>query len=1151
MRPMQRLQPSPREPRVEPPRPRAPSLRGVAGLAALALAPSIAAQGSAPGAAGDPLRLRLDAGEQALARGERSEAYGHFLRALLLDEEAALVHAGLLAAAEEDADAQRLWALDLAGTADLGRAGAGLPAGERGRIERLAQLRVAAVEELAAFARAREKKAGRAPDERLVALWARRLALELADPVPALRRAWRVELAPEPALTEDVHGPVVAALQRLLPASLGRGDAVTAFRAARILQGLVAQTGFHGLQGPAPRDLEKLRRPAAEGLAQARRMLRERDPRASRQWTVAELEALGPAEADAFTRAHASPATPGVALSPSGLYRIETECGHATLLGAASTVEDHHRRLALWLGSDPFADDPGPGGDRPGIVRIVPGFDGLEGEGITTWWAQGQQEGDVSTVRFACGSVEDLGRVVTHELTHRFDGALHPGLPRWLSEGRAVWAAGAYAHSSDEETVEAFGDFARMEAAFRGGFGRPDLLQALIEGTLGDGRHDYVAGFALYLYLETWEDEEGRAPYRERLAELMRTAGGTGARRGEPLARFVELFADGEDGRPRGFAAFAEAFGAFLRGFHWREREPWTRRYVPSVVVPGREPWIYDGPTWVFSRRRAEPSFGQDQARLAAALLAEAGKTGEALRAHVWARAADGRDPRAERGLLELLLRERREDAAWVVRAELARGAAPAAAAELGAAPFAGALPRTHALLDAWDEAARAWREEGLLLAAAALGAQAEHLAARLGSAAARDAARAAGPGNGAGEDPGGEAGARELLHPFDPPPRHLGADGWVEDGLTGFEERRVEGLWHETPERHLVVGRERPASFTGRTDRAAHERDAYARTAGWILSGSYRIRGRVRFTTAYVRGAIVLGSTRRDRNVRLAFEAGNFEYAIGDSDVEPAFDALLWRLDCLRERDPALPGSLGDGSFAFGRAVPSFAFELVVDGPVLRVSIDGEHVATYHTVDGAPIEGHVGFAAGYGAFEVQEPTLERLERSRRAGGAGRSGEPLALDLAASSAPPFEDLTNLPALGLDPPPQGALLLWVPRPTLDEALDAARTLGEHLARAEAPQPLLVAVPDGLTEPERARLGELLSALSPPGRLLQHALPAGAGGGAAARPDRNERWVLFVDPAGAIRWTGTYAVQRGALDGRLSHWLGAFRGLAPGG
>ncbi len=221
---------------------------------------------------------------------------------------------------------------------------------------------------------------------------------------------------------------------------------------------------------------------------------------------------------------------------------------------------------------------------------------------------------------------------------------------------------------------------------------------------------------------------------------------------------------------------------------------------------------------------------------------------------------------------------------------------------------------------------------------------------------------------------------------------------------------------------------------------------------------------------------------------------------------------------------------------------MPSFEFELLVEDASLRISFDGQPLATYHTVDGAPIEGYVGFAAGFGAFEVQEPTVERLERARFAG--LRRGPPLALDAAARDAPPFEELLNLPTRGFEPPANGALVLWLPRPSLAEAKEAARDVDQLLAREGAPQPLILAVPDGLTGPELRALEELLvQGLTTRGRLVRHDLPVE--GDAGSRADQDKRWLLFLDSHGVVRFAATYASQRGGLHAHLLHWLRVFR------
>jgi hypothetical protein len=131
-----------------------------------------------------------------------------------------------------------------------------------------------------------------------------------------------------------------------------------------------------------------------------------------------------------------------VCLSADGRYRIETTAGIETLLSAARTVDLHHRRLVNWFERDPFEN-------KVGLIRIVPGPADLESEAAPAWWVWGFQRGDETVIRSTWSSTGALGRKLMHHLTRRFDAAIHPGLPAWLAEGRAVWTAHAYGPSSD------------------------------------------------------------------------------------------------------------------------------------------------------------------------------------------------------------------------------------------------------------------------------------------------------------------------------------------------------------------------------------------------------------------------------------------------------------------------------------------------------------------------------------------------------------------------------------------------------------------------------------------------------------------------------------------------------------------------------
>jgi hypothetical protein len=1098
----------------------------VASAAFLGAAPALLASALPLGAgqerAPDPARAPLEAGRAALAAGKSEAAYAHLGAALRLAPDDPAVLELVLAAVKDDPDARALWSLrwheaaaDADGEVRPSAATRELLAGDDPHPARLVGLRAKAVQELAAFARAREARGAKAPEELLVARWARRVALDLAGPLPAARRAAGA-LDPGLALPRDFHVPVLAALERAMASAFSSGASGAAARLASCLHGLGVQAGFQDLEGPRPSGTEPFRKAAAETLARARaRLERER----GEPWTIEGLEALGPEEAEAFTREHASLAAPARAISPRGWYRVETACGFETLLGVARTIEQHHERLARWYGTDPFASEPG-------LVRVVPEASDLEAEGTPFWWAGGFQSGATTTVRFACGTLEGLGHLLTHELTHRFDAALFPGQPAWLSEGKAVHTGGAYASTADPLFTDDHADFGALESAWNKGYGGLERLSELLAGTIDDYRDNYVAGYALYVYLATWE-ESGRKPFAPRLPRYMEGAG----KAQDALSAFTAAFADGKEGRPSDLAAFARGFDEFLSGFYWRSPKAWAARYRDGIGRAG-DGYVYDAPTWSWARVRAEPVFGQDQARLAGELLLERGRRAEALRACVWALAADGPTSAVEERLGRLLHEAGAKDAAWVVALE---GALPSGTS--ASAPFLGALGRVLAYAQALEEASASYRAAGRVFAARALAADRERLGRWLGLA----------------SEPGSDAPAR-ARHPFDEPERHAGAAGWREDGLTDHEERRVEGLW-AVDGADLHVGRDSPRSGTGRFERQAAWQHAFVRAEEYLLPGRYRIRARIRFTTSYASGAVVLGYTRRDRNLRFSFTAGDFLYAIEETEAEPTFADMSWRLAGLRERDAHLAGSSPGGKHVFEQPSTSFEIELLVDWATLEAFVGGRRLGTYRTVDAKPIEGHLGFATGYGAILVQEPRVQRLERSWLE---RRSDEPLfGLDLSLPLATEFQELQNLPLAGVPRSPGGTLCLWIPLPALEEgeALDPLEVLADaresvdDLARiAERErlvQPVALIVPAAVGEERvRALAAELREAQARPPLVLTHALTAPSAPEERA-PDRSRRWLLFLDPASTVRFAAQFRRRQPQLPPPLVHWLTVFR------
>ncbi|MGA0870961.1 MAG: hypothetical protein ACO3UM_18695, partial [Planctomycetota bacterium] len=336
--------------------------------------------------------------------------------------------------------------------------------------------------------------------------------------------------------------------------------------------------------------------------------------------------------------------------------------------------------------------------------------------------------------------------------------------------------------------------------------------------------------------------------------------------------------------------------------------------------------------------------------------------------------------------------------------------------------------------------------------------------------------------------------------------PQELGVFGWVEDGLTGFEERRVAGLWYETGTGDIHVGRAKPKDTTGGTDRAAHQRHAFVRSAEWMAPGQYVLRTRIHFTTSYVSGAVVLGWTRRDHNVRIGFEAGDLMYAIGRSEAESKVNRVRLRFSSLWERDGPLPGGSPSHVIEFDRPSSYVDLEIRVDGPTVECWSEGERVFTYTTPTLSPIEGSIGFAAGQGAFRVQAPTVQRLDRGRIV----ESGEDAAT---------LADLVQRQLPGAPRTDVGALVVWVPsEDDPDFLVSEVRRAIYRLAlpireRVELPQEWCVMLPPGLPDDVRTRIDAEIRSVVPDGLPLAEQ--------AEARPGVRSVWVLFVDAQGFVR------------------------------
>ena len=1091
----------------------------------------------APAPHRDPLAGPLAAAKKALAEGKKSEAAEHLRRGLAVAPDSIEVLALLVDACDGeggDADAHRFWQHALAVAATAPGGALALDNETKKRLSpddpwpaAIAAARAAAVEELLKLATAREKEGAAKSDSLLVAQWARRTALDLAQRSPALLAAHASELSPRLTLSDSLPARVVKSLETFGSSALGNGRTADAIKTGRILAGLGVESGWDkDLQGPKPAGVSGLKAKASDLLARARQQL---GSKIEKPWTVDELLQLDGDQAEAFTRAHDTFANPGIAVSPKAWYRIETDCGHETLLGAANTVEQHHQRLATWYGQDPFVG-------HPGLLRVVPEATGLESEGVPFWWAAGFQSGDITTVRFSCSTIEGLGHLLTHELTHRFDGAIYPGLPAWLMEGKAVWTGGSYGAAADERFVENCGSLGTIEGALIKGYADANNLTKLIEGTIDDYRDNYVAGYALYVYLTTRKSPGGRVLFKERLQKFQ-----TGARGVKKWKEhFVACFCDGHDERPKDFAGFVADWAPWLAGFYWQSRtkSPWTRDYVDGVAGPA-DKTVMDEPTWVWSRHRAEPRFGQDQAALAGNLLLDAGKRSDAIPALVWALAVDGRRPQEESRLATALEEEGRKDAAWCLRdlVEFPYGA------RAGAAPFAGTIGKARALIDALDGASNDAAAKGFVRTAAALHVDRERLASWLGVERA-ESSKSVAPIDVAAPTLAFDGGARPLA-----------PNGWTESGLTDYEERRAKGRWYVDDAGNLVVGRDKPRAATGTVDRASAQIHCFALAPEWVLPGTWRLDCRVRFTTSFVNGAVIFGYTEREANLRFSFSAGDFLYAVGVSDKEPEFKDMGWSLDGLRDRDGGLSGSTSGGGFGFGSQQSSFELTLLVDGAFVKAFINGTPVGRYHTVDGAAIEGQIGFATSMGAIQVEQARVTRLERSRIA--PSKSFEPTCFDLFSPISLPPWNCDQRSCVGLPKLPQGTLLLWLAPPDKKPADDAERAallqrlqwdvreFATFVERTQPTQRLLVAAPAALDEASRAAVtASAKKLLGERADVLFHEQPF-VPDGIEAPPSR--RWLFFVDSAGIVRARSDFPNALIVADpaSGFTQWLTVFR------
>jgi hypothetical protein len=1122
-----------------------PSFRILAHSFALFVAGTLSAQtppGSAPPAdvavldaipaTNGPADIRWRAGKDALAKGEGAAAVPHLLAALEFHPDAPAVLLDLWLALD-DPGAKALWLERFVRAASDAQGRLKLDESQRkllGKVDlrsqqKLAEARALAATELLRIGERLKPTGKDAIGNGALARWLCEAFLDLASDAPALlrqhgrqftailqRHAAADWLTIAAALAEVAQKGIVPQPKDAAPAlatqATARPTPELAQRAARLLQGLIRQSGFgKDLQGgPAP-DLSKYAATAAAAANAAGTVLA-----APKVWSIDELKALTVAQSDEFTLAHRLWQNPGVALSTTGKYRVETICGRETLLGVAATAELHHARLVAHFGKEPFEG-------RIGTIRIVPDVNDLEIEGSPFWWAAGFQGGDRTVLRFAWGGLASLGHGLTHELTHRFDGVLHPFVGAWYTEGHATWTAGHYAKTSDTQFVEDHLDSYTCAHVYALGYGNREKFESLLLGKLADYRDNYPAGYSLYSFLRGYPPKQ-TPRYRAALRRFEMNARGGGK---DPLAYFTSTFCDGKDGRPANFDEFFEEWQKYLSGCYQfldertRGKEnQWVASYGP-LGEGEPSPLVLDEPTWSWSRNRAEPFFGQGHAAEAGAVLASSGMPVPAALAYLASLQCEGISSNAVFAAADLLQSIGCAGAASAVR-QLGRNRFPMQAHDLVPTPLLPQLPRTKAYLDLLAQTATGLAQGNCKVAAGALFAEHERIATRLCLL---------------------ESTTTEVPLAPVPVPRTLASYGWVEDALTGFDDKRVPGCWYATPEGDLHVGREKPKETTGTLDRAAHVSDCFARSSDWVAAGDYVVKMRVHFTTSYVSGAIVLGHWRRDRDLRLSFAAGDYMYAIGRSEKNEQFKSVYLGFAGLWERDGQLPGTAPSQTIAL-KAPASFELELCVRGPLVLVKVDGEVVFRYTMPDGSPIEGSVGFAMHQGAIRVQQPTVGRQDIAQR-GQAISAVEAIGLDLARPTTVSRDDLVHLRVKGIPTCPVGTLVLWVPQKNPDD--EAVEDIGRYLPElakllrdtVQFPQAWQLAVPAGTTAAElqlmALELGEYRTAPLP---VIEHRVGAPLTGAPS---------VLFIDATGILR--AIAEIGEPTLYSSVQRWARMFR------
>jgi hypothetical protein len=210
--------------------------------------------------------------------------------------------------------------------------------------------------------------------------------------------------------------------------------------------------------------------------------------------------------------------------------------------------------------------------------------------------------------------------------------------------------------------------------------------------------------------------------------------------------------------------------------------------------------------------------------------------------------------------------------------------------------------------------------------------------------------------------------------------------------------------------------------------------------------------------------------------------------YSIGQKADAEKMDSVSVSLTAIRDAEGGQEHPLPGTNVKFDSPRDSFEYEILIDGPLAVLSVDGKLIGSYSTVDAQPIEGYVGFAASMGAYRVTQATIEVEHRIHDLG----IDDPATRGLMLSNTGGItsRDILQRRVRGLPIPKEGAVVFWVPEPDptthedgkIDPDVEAfqasttARALSKVLWAFDFDPPLIVVVPRSFPEKSLTQMKE---------------------------------------------------------------------------